>query len=232
MNLRTLIPLTAVVTAMLWLINTNAALTGFLEGLDETRPMIVDKGAREVRILAELRPSAFVGGWFTSTPGHHAVAWKQGKKAGESLLVAYVSDADLHDALISIGATPGNNLSQAVWDDRYDKSSKAPDTRVEGSPLEVTVWWPGLKSPLPLASLFNDPGGRGIDLRFGGQKSLIPVWRSGCIICLQSCPGAKISNRSYTMRDYADGKATFTLNNESVPAEKRMAVVIVRVKEK
>jgi hypothetical protein len=230
MNRRAFIRRIGAVAGVVLAIAGNSMSADPMTGLDETHPMVVDKGAREVRILAELQPNAFSPGWFTSTPGHHAVTWKDGKKAGEALFSAYVSDSKLHDAMISIGAKPGNNLSQAVWDERNDKTSKAPDTRVEGSPVEVSVWWPGFASPLPLKSIFNDPGGKGIDLRFGGQKSLIPVWQSGCIVCLQSCPGGKITNRSYTIRDYVEGRATFTLYDSIVPQGNRKAVVMFRLR--
>jgi hypothetical protein len=232
MNKGVFLRLTLAALTTFFTVTTDLVSADPLEGLDESHPMVVNRNAKEVRILAELQPKAFSGGWLTSTPGHHAVTWKGGKKSSEALLSALVSDAELHDAMISIGARPGNNLTQAAWDERNDETSKAPDTRVEGSPVEASVWWPGLKSPVPLESLFNDPNGQGVDLRFGGQKSLIPVWKSGCIVCLQSCPGAKISNRSYTMRDYAQGKATFTLNDKNVPAGNRLAVVIFRLKEK
>lgn len=59
--------------------------------------------------------------------------------------------------------------------------------------MEASVWWRGLSQPLPVSALFDDPSGKGIDFRFGGNKALIPVWRSGCILCLQSCPGGKVS---------------------------------------
>lgn len=205
--------------------------TDYMKGLSEDRPMIADKTAGEIRVLAELQPNSFVPGWFTQTPGHHAVVWRGGKKASEALLAAYVSDADFYDAMVSIGAKPGNNLTSAAWEERKNKSSTAPETRVEGSPVEASVWWAGLSEPLPVSALFNDPNGRGIDLRFGGNKALIPVWRSGCILCLQSCPGGKVSNHSYTIRDYVNGKGIFTLNRNNVPEGRRKAVVIFRLKK-
>ncbi len=226
-------PATSPAWALVLFLTTAFAVHGadYMKGLDESHPMIADKKTGEIRVLAELQPDAFKGGWLTSTPGHHAVVWKGGKKASEALLSAYVSDADFYDAMVSIGAKPGNNLTSAAWEERKDKKSTAPDTRVEGSPVEASVWWPGLSQPLPVSALFNDPSGKGIDFRFGGNKALIPVWRSGCILCLQSCPGGKVSNHSYTIRDYVNGKATFTLNTKNVPEGRRKAVVIFRLKK-
>jgi hypothetical protein len=201
----------------------------YMKGLTAEQPMVVDKATGQIRLLATLQPKAFAKGWFTQLPGHHAVTWKEGKKGGEALLATYASDVMLYDAMISIGAKPGDNLSQAVWDERNNAKSKAPETRVEGSPVDVSVWWEGLTEPLPLGKLLKDPAGKGVDLRFGGQKALIPVWKSGCIICLQSCPGAKISNHAYTIRDYVEGHATFEVNTSLVPQGELPAVVIIRV---
>lgn len=209
----------------------NGAPGDYFQGLSEERPMVVEKEAGQIRLLAILQPAAFGKGWFTQLPGHHAVTWKGGKKADEALLVTFTSDAELFDAMVAIGAKPGNNLTQSVWDERRNRNSKAPETRVEGSPVEVLVWWDGLPAPLTLARLLKDPGVKGVDLRFGGQKHLIPVWKSGCIVCLQSCPGAKISNHAYTIRDYVEGRAMFTVNEAVVPAGKRRAVVIIRLKK-
>lgn len=219
------------VTLMLLVLVSKAWSIDYLEGLTEQTPMIVDRQAGEIRLLATLQPEAFGSGWFKPMPGHHAVTWKRGKSAGYALLVTETSDSDLYDALLSIGAKPGNNLNRAVWEERYDKRSAAPATKVEGSPVDVFVWWEGLGEPIPLAKLLEDPAGKGIDLRFGGHKDLIPVWRSGCIVCLQSCPGGKISNRQYTIRDYVEGHATFTVNHSTVPHGQRKAVVVIRLKK-
>ena len=197
-------------------------------GLDETHPLQVDSKAEEVRLLAELQPAAFSGGWLKSTPNYHAVVWKGGGAAGEALLASYADDASFHDAMVAIGAVPGNNLTMAAWNDRKDPKSSAPDTRVKGASVDVLVWWDGLSSPLPLAGLLTDSAGKGVDMRFGGNKALIPEWHSGCIACLYSCPGGKVSNHAYTIRDYVKGTTKFSVNEDLVPKDKRQAVVIFR----
>jgi hypothetical protein len=208
---------------------TSACAFDYLKGLSEGAPMIVDRKAREIRLLATLQPKAFGSGWFKQLPGHHAVTWKGGRKSHEALLSTFASDTEVYDALISLGAKPGNNLTQEVWDERKNPESKAPERRVEGDSVVSLVWWQGLKDPLPLSALLHNPSGKPVDLRFGGHKSLIPIWKSGCIICMQSCPGAKISNHTCTIRDYVEGKATFTVNEAVVPKGERKAVVILRL---
>ncbi len=47
------------------------------------------------------------------------------------------------------------------------------------------------------------------DFHFAGNLALIHHWRSGCVVCLQSCPGGKIGNSTYTMRDLANGIPKF-----------------------
>ena len=225
--------LLALLTAFLvgFAANQSSAKNPGLFGLTTAHPMKVDKQAREVRILAEMQPEAFSGGWIKWTPNYHAVVWKGGGAAGEALLVSPVSDSALYDALVSVGAVPGNNLTMASWNDRKDPNAKAPRIRVEGTPIEVLVQWEGLPRPLPLERLLLDPGGRGIDMRFGGNKALIPQWESGCIACLYSCPGGKVSNRAYTIRDYVDGTTKFSVNYSVVPRGKRPAVVIFRLRK-
>jgi hypothetical protein len=199
--------------------------------LDEKQPILVNKRAKEVRILAELQPQAFAGSLLRQQSGYHAVVWKRGKAAGESLLTSVVDDSALYDAMVSIGAIPGNNLTVDAWNERSNPESSAADTRVEGTPVHVLVWWPGLRSPLRLDEMLLDSSGLGLDLRFGGNKALIPAWRSGCIICLYSCPGAKIGNRAHTIRDYVKHPKNYSVDYSRVPKGIRKALVIVRLKD-
>ncbi len=198
--------------------------------LDYSRPLHIDPKAGEVRVVAELQPERFAGGWLPSTPSYHAVVWKGGGAASESLFVSPVSDAAFYDAMMAIRAVPGNNLTMAAWKDRKDPASTAPDQRVDGTPVDVLVWWEGLTEPVPLKDLLLDSAGRGIDMRFGGNKALIPEWHSGCIACLYSCPGGKVSNHAYTIRDYVKGTTKFTVNWSKVPKGMRQALVIFRKK--
>jgi hypothetical protein len=197
-------------------------------GVNPTRPIVVDRENCEVRISAQLQPKAFSGSWFGGTPGYHAVVWKGGKAAKEALLVSDADDSSLYEAMVSLGASPGNNLTISVWKERNNPKSPAPDTRVEGTPVQALVWWQGLASPVPLESMLHDARGRGLDMRFGGNKALIPQWKSGCIACLYSCPGGKVSNRSYTIRDYVEHPQNFSVNSAQVPEGRRQAVVIFR----
>ncbi|MEW6113281.1 MAG: YdjY domain-containing protein [Thermodesulfobacteriota bacterium] len=200
------------------------------KGLTEEFPLQIDHHVSEIRFLADLQPAAFSGDWMTHAPRYHAVVWKGGGAAREALLSAYVDDATVYDALIALGAVPGNNLTMEAWTERKNKESSAPDRRVLGTPIEARVFWDGLAEPVQLKDMLVDSGGRGIDLRFGGNKELIPVWRSGCIVCLYSCPGGKVSNHAYTIRDYEQDVRRFSVNYSLIPEGSRRAVVILRVR--
>lgn len=201
-------------------------------GLTIENPIRVDSAAGEVRILARLQAKRFSGGWLlNNTSNYHAVVWKDGKAAGEAFLSAYVSDTTFYRAVTAIGAVPGNNLTIETWNQRKNPDHPAPDRRMEGSPVQIRVWWPGLTESLPLDSLFRNTGEKGFDFRFGGNMELVPEWQSGCIVCLYSCPGSKIGNRAYTVRDYVRETRRFSVNFRRVPGDELMGVVIFRLKE-
>jgi hypothetical protein len=64
-----------------------------------------------------------------------------------------------------------------------------------------------------------DSHGHGLDRRFGGNKALAPEWKSGCIVCLYGRPGGKVSNRSYTIRDYVKYPDNFSVNFLRAPKD-------------
>jgi hypothetical protein len=149
--------------------------------------------------------------------------------AHAALLRADVTDRQVLEALQSLGAVAGDNLPMAAWEKRKDLSDPAPDTAIAGTPLEVLLRLPGRDDLVPLAAVLEDPAGRGLDFRFGGNAANIPRWKSGCIVCLYSCPGSKVGNARYTVRDY-EGKVTrFRVKPGSVPEEGARIGVVFRL---
>ncbi len=139
---------------------------------------------------------------FNNTKGlknHHFIVWQQGKAAPNALFETYASDSAIYDALLKAGAKPGNNLSIDSWEMISKSNSKEPDKRVEGSLIKVSFSH-GFNSFGP-KDLLEDLNSNKFDFRFGGNSDFISHWRSGCVVCLQSCPGGKIGNHTYTMRD-------------------------------
>lgn len=162
-------------------------------------------------------------------PGYHAVVWKGGRMAHFALLQADVTDRQVINALEGLGAKPGNNLSMEAWTERKNPKNPAPDTVIRGSPVEVLVRLPGRSATMPLSAILLDSGGRGIEMRYGGNEENIPKWKSGCIVCLYSCPGSKVGNARYTERDYANGVTRFRVKPGLLPEDGTAVRVVLRL---
>jgi hypothetical protein len=187
-------------------------------------------GAREVSFFATVDRAGFERELLgLGMPGYHLIVWQGGKAAGAALFRAEVTDLQVLDALERLGARPGNALSMATWEERKDRASKAPDRVIAGPPVDVLVEIPGRKERLPLAAILDDPGGRGFAMRFGGHRANIPIWKSGCLVCLYSCPGSKVGNARYTVRDYEKGTTRFRVRPGVLPADGTRVRVTLRL---
>ncbi|MFQ3598750.1 MAG: YdjY domain-containing protein [Chloroherpetonaceae bacterium] len=182
---------------------------------------------KSLRFSGKIFPNQFNA--FTSwTKHHHFIVFKEGRAAHNALIKSEVSDLEILNALEQLGAKAGNNLSIDTWEKRADKTNPEPDKRVEGSRIEVVVAWQETHH-VQAADMFHDKFGKGFEFRFGGHRALMNVWKSGCIICLQSCPGGRISNANYTMRDYENGTAKFDVQKSILPKEGTPVVVTLKV---
>ncbi len=161
-------------------------------------------------------------------PGYHLIVWEDGRAASAALFHAEVSDTRVLDALESLGEKPGNALSMATWDARKDPKSRAPERVIQGPPVEILVEVPGRKGLVRLDQLLDDPGGRGFAMRFGGHRANIPAWRSGCVVCLYSCPGSKIGNARYTVQDYMNKVTRFRVRPGVLPPDGTRVRIVLR----
>lgn len=151
--------------------------------------------------------------------GYHFIVWSEGGAADAALLRARVGDVEVIRALEALGAEPGDALDIDSWDERHDEGSEAPDRFIQGPRVEIAILVPGRGEPLSLAEILEDPGGRGFDMRFGGHEDNIPAWHSGCVVCLYSCPGSKVGNAAYTVRDFVAGATRFAVRPGVLPAD-------------
>jgi hypothetical protein len=163
-------------------------------------------------------------------PGYHLIVWEDGGAAMASLFRAEVTDVQVLDALESLGAKPGNALGMDTWEKRKDKDSKEPDKVIAGPPVEVLVRVPGRPALLTLGQILQDPGGRGFDMRFGGHRANIPKWKSGCIVCLYSCPGSKVGNARYTVRDWVNERTKFRVKEGVLPEDGTRVGIVFRLR--
>jgi sterol desaturase/sphingolipid hydroxylase (fatty acid hydroxylase superfamily) len=205
-----------------------ALLATTCAGQTRSGAVTIDRKARSVSFTATVHPARYNGAAST-LKDHHFIVWKGGRAAANALVAADANDLDVQRALESLGATAGNNLTADSWDKRADPASADPDLHVSGSALDVTIAWAG-HAAVKAGDIFVDRGGRGFAFKLGGNESLIPTWRSGCIVCLESCPGGRSSNAAYTMRDLYAGRARFDLRTGVLPAEGTVVTVTMRVR--
>ena len=211
----------------LWAATGVAILTlaGCGEGGTAPVEVIAEEGA--VEFTAVVSAADFAGA-VKETGGYHLIVWKDGSAADKALFRAEISDVAFLDALESLGAIPGDALPLETWDDRFDEGSWRPDQVIEGPPVAVLIRVRGTERPLELGDFLEDPFGAGFEMRFGGHRANVPEWRSGCVACLYSCPGSKIGNASYTVRDYVRESTRFSVKDGVLPKDgSRVTVRVV-----
>jgi hypothetical protein len=167
-------------------------------------------------------------GWIM--PGYHAIVWSGGSAARLALLSADVSDVEVLDAIERLGAKPGPTLPIDTWRKRKDPKNPAPDAVIAGPAIEILLRLPGRSELVPLSSVLEDEAGRGLDMRFAGNRANISKWESGCVACLYSCPGSKVGNARYTVRDYEKAATRFRVRRGVLPEDGTRIGVVLRVK--
>ena len=198
-----------------------------------TEGLRIDPVAGEVRVDAIARPDRFQGALANAVgmEGYHFLVWEKGRAAHAALFTTAVDDRTLYGALDSLGAVAGNALGMDTWEGRYDSTNSAPDRLIEGQPLWLGVSWKEQPVPVSLSRLLHDPGGKGFEFRFGGHLANVPIWKSGCGICLYSCPGSKVGNATYTVRDFVRDTTRFRIRENAFPAAGTAVEVVFRLLE-
>ncbi|HSN89214.1 MAG TPA: YdjY domain-containing protein [Thermoanaerobaculia bacterium] len=197
----------------------------------DTTPGTVRAKGRQIEFPAVVTKDSFEREMLgMGMPGYHLIVWEDGRASHAALFRAQVTDVQVLDALEKLGAKPGNALPMETWDERKDPESKAPDKVIQGPPVDILVKVPGRKAPLTLGEILEDPGKRGFDMRFGGHRENIPKWKSGCVVCLYSCPGSKIGNARYTVRDYEKEATRFRVKPGVLPKDGTRVTIVFRLK--
>lgn len=151
--------------------------------------------------------------------GHHAVTWEGGGMAGKALITTPVPDEAVAAALARLGLDSRGGIPEQAWSQRLDPEASEPDLHATGSRLEVSVRW-GEGAWVPLEELLEDHGGpAALDLRFQDNRRWIRLYGSGCVVCLASCPGAKVGHAGYSMRQNETGPMDFSPRPERLPAD-------------
>ena len=185
----------------------------------------------EIRFTATVQPAA-LGKLFGTggVRGHHAIVWKNGSAHGRALFVSDASDHDVRAALGALGARAGENLTEDSWNKRADAGSREPDKRVEGTPLDVFVEWNGRRMPLSDFIAEKGRAAPALDFRYGGNERFQKDFKSGCIVCLYSCPGGAVGNHAHPIRDYERQGVVYSARPERLPAEGSKVTIVLKMK--
>ena len=185
--------------------------------LTDSKTLAVNKDKKEVQVLAQ------VNGKYLTESTRHGVVAKDGANGEKSILRGLASEIDFYNALIDIGAKPGNNISM---DDM-----KLAEESVQGSKFNVFVTWEGLGKEIPFNDILKASDPRPIDVRFGGNLENANSKKTGCILCLDSCAVGITSNAAYKANELDTKKLTITGNSEVLPADGTKVAVIFRLAE-
>lgn len=188
-------------------------------------PIQVDAASRTLKFHATFNPEAF--NTATQMAGYHLIVWKRCQASRTALFQAEPSDRAILEALTQLGSKPSNNLKMECWTRRTDTKDPSPDLHAEGPRLQVRIEWPGRGDgqPVPLHQLFEGGRAEDFDFRFAGNEALIDQWKSGCISCLYSCPGGKVVNAAFSVRDYGKEPNRFRTAAQGLPPSGADAVI-------
>ncbi|MEI0604100.1 YdjY domain-containing protein [Brachyspira alvinipulli] len=202
--------------------NSNTELTNSVGSVilrDEGAvPVIIDNDKKEVIIETVVN-----GKYFKTPTRHHGIVFRGGKFGDRAVLIGETDERELYQALADIGATPGNNLLL----EEYNKVSKT----VDGQKLNVFVTWDGLGKEIPFADIIKSSEERPIDVRFGGNFETAKEQRTGCILCLDSCPIAITSDAAYATAELEDKKIDKYIKEDVLPPDGSKVYVIFRIAE-
>lgn len=132
---------------------------------------------------------AEVNGQYFNENTRHGVVFKDGSNGEKSILRGLSSEKDFYQALINIGAVPGDTLSFPAV---------AGET-VQGQKFDVTVSWDGSNGEIPFSDIVRTGNGEPyvMDATFGGNIKNAYKMNTGCILCLDSCPVGIVSSAAY-----------------------------------
>jgi hypothetical protein len=222
-----------IILVLLWMVAGDGTISAEPSA---PAPVVVTAGSREVRVFGVIYPRRFNAA--EGDEAHYHLMVRQGGRSGSALIETPADDLAFHDALVTLGAQAGDNLSMAAWSERHDPRSAAPQEKVAGARLTMRISWKNNRPGISIDQAFRQPATRNpqpaIDWRFGGNRmrwfNQIPfVPRPGCLACLYSCPSGKVSNRALNIRDYVTSPGYFFANTEALPPDGTPVVVTFRL---
>jgi hypothetical protein len=211
----------------------------------EGMPLLVLTEQKEVHVFGQIFPARFNAAKGPEAQ-YHFLVWQGGTSPG-ALIETPVDDLDFHDALLGLGAQPGNNLTMTAWTKRHDHDNPAPRQTITGSQLQVRISWRDKPNGLPIDQVFQhsalrpqpsalnshsvlSPQSSVLNPRFSGNRdrwfNTIPfVPRPGCLMCLYSCPSGKVGNGVLSIADYVHKPQHFQADTDQLPPDGTAVIV-------
>jgi hypothetical protein len=178
--------------------------------------IIVSEKEGSLSLLAE------VNGKYFYQPTRHCAVFRGGKNGDKSVFRAFVDHKSFYESLMRLGFKPGNNMT-------FENKER---TFVKGDLLDVTVTWDGINKEYSLDEVIEDSNGNPIQMRFGGNLSNALKKKTGCLLCLDSCPVGIVSNASYTYGSVEKRKeVTFVGKKSVLPPDGSLVVIKIRPKK-
>jgi hypothetical protein len=184
--------------------------------LTKEKPITVDMKEKSVSMLAQ------VNGKYFYQATRHGVVFSGGSNGEKSVFRSYATHQDFYDALMKLGLKAGNNMTK----------ENAEKTFVQGDLLEVTVAWEGAPKEYALDEVITDSNKKPFQIRFGGNLKNALQFKTGCLLCLDSCPVGITSNANYTMGAVEKrSQVIFKGNDKILPPDGSLVVINVRTKK-
>ncbi|HDJ0362286.1 TPA: TVP38/TMEM64 family protein [Escherichia coli] len=194
----------------------NAAGKVEYDGLSNSQPLRVDANNHTVTMLVQ------INGRFLTDVTRHGIVFKDGSNGHKSLFMAYATPKAFYEALKEAGGTPGENMTM----------DNKETTLVTGSKLDISVNWQGAAKAYSFDEVIVDSNGKKLDMRFGGNLTAAEEKKTGCLVCLDSCPVGIVSNATYTYGAVEKrGEVKFKGNASVLPADNTLATVTFKITE-
>lgn len=201
-----------------FLLLRDPAEAGFFKKSAEALPVEINKAAKEVIMPAE------VNGKYFTEPTRHGVVFLGGSNGEKAVLRGLSDEKQFYDALLAIGAKPGNNL-------KLDDMKAGPNNgkSVKGSKLNVFVKWEGSKGEIPFQNIIRATVERPMDIRFGGNLEAAKKANTGCVLCLDSCAVGITSNAAYPTGTTQNKVSEFYGRKDILPPDGTRVFLIFRL---
>lgn len=184
--------------------------------LTKDNPLQVNKEDGTVTFLAQ------VNGKYFYEPTRHAAVFADGSNGEKAVFRAFANPEDFYNAIMEIGAKAGENMTL----------ENKETTKVEGDAFDVSVNWTGADKAVSIDEAITDSNGTPIDIRFGGNLANALDKKTGCLICLDSCPVGITSNAVYTYGAVENTKEVeFMGNKDILPEDGTYVAVTMKLKK-